>query len=195
MILNVLIRNIGLATTLRCTHQGGHTMKRKLLALGLFAATCIAAPAFASSSPPTATLDLRPVAAYIFAEATAIDTSAPNITLKVDAADYTYLGAKDAMIMTETTSGPPGWSAGIAKRDARSGGKALVITRAGDEIYGISVGLSPRPGDSTAKFISAAGNVASAGKVLLATAPPANGFAHPDLLAGSVNSVMGLGAA
>ena len=163
-------------------------MKRKLLAFGLFAATFIAAPAFASSDPPTATLDLRPVAAYIVANTIAIDTSASNITLKVDSADY--MGAKDATM----TSGPPGWSAGITKLDAR-GGKALVITRSGDEIYGISVGLSPRPGDSTAKFISAAGNIASAGKVLLATAPPANGFARPDLLAGSVNSVIGIGAA
>lgn len=173
-------------------------MKRKLLAtLGLFAAAAAmnAPQAFASSDPPTATLDLRPVAACIVANTIAIDTSVPNITLKVDAADYWYLGAKDAMIMTETTSGPPGWLAGIAKRDAWSGGKALVITRSGDEVYGISAGLSPRPGDSTAKFISAAGNVASAGKVLLATAPPANGFAHPDLLAASVNSVIGLGAA
>lgn len=168
-------------------------MKRKLLAFGLFAATFIAAPAFASSDPPTATLDLRPVAAYIVANTIAIDTSASNITLKVDSADY--MGAKDATIMTETTSGPPGWSAaGITKLDARDG-KALVITRSGDEVYGISAGLSPRPGDSTAKFISAAGNIASAGKVLLATAPPANGFARPDLLAGSVNSVIGIGAA
>ena len=165
-------------------------MKRKLLALGLFAATFIAAPAFASSSPPTATLDLRPAAAYIFAKSAAIESTTPNITLKVDAANYKYLRAKDATM----TSGPPGCSAGITKLDAR-GGKALVITRSGDEVYGISAGLSPRPGDSTAKFISAAGNVASAGKVLLATAPPANGFAHPDLLAGSVNSVIGIGAA
>ncbi len=169
-------------------------MKRKLLAFGLFAAAFIAAPAFASSDPPTATLDLRPAAAYIFAKAAAIESTMPNITLKVDA---TSMGAKNTIVeMTKATSGPPGWSAGIAKRDAWSGGKALVITRSGDEVYGISAGLSPRPGDSTAKFIGAgSGDSASTGQILLATAPPANGFAHADLLAGSVNSVIGIGAA
>jgi hypothetical protein len=179
------------------THSGGHTMKRKLLALalGLFA-SAIAVPTFASSDPPTATLDSTPAAAAINAKAyTAIETGALNITLKVDAVNYMRDTARPApTLMPSTISGPPGWSAGITKLDAR-GGKALVITRSGDEIYGISVGLSPRPGDSSMKSISAAGNVASAGQVLLATAPPANGFAHPDLLAASVNSVIGLGAA
>ena len=166
-------------------------MKRKLLALGLFAATFIAAPAFASSSPPTATLDLRPAAAYIFAKAAAIESTTPNITLKVDAANYKYLRAKDATM----TSGPPGCSAGITKLDAR-GGKALVITRSGDKIYGISVGLSPRTGDSATKFIGASDNATNTVKVLLAAAAPPNGFAREDLLAGlSPASPLSIGAA
>lgn len=163
-------------------------MKRKLLAtLGLFAATCIAAPAFASSSPPTATLDLRP-AAYGNAK-TAIDSPLqPNIGAK---ADVDYTGN-----LVATTSAPPGWSAGIAKLDARGGGKALVITRAGDEIYGISVGLSPRPGDSATKYIGAASDTTNSAKILLAAAPPANGFTREDVIAaGSLNSAMGIGAA
>lgn len=161
-------------------------MKRKLLAtLGLFAAAAAmnAPQAFASSDPPTATLDLRPAAA--------IESTMPNITPKVDA---TSMGAKNTIVeMTKATSGLPGWSAGIAKRDVIwSGGKAL----SGDEVYGISAGLSPRPGDSTAKFIGASNNATNTVKVLLAAAAPPNGFAREDLLAGlSPASPLSIGAA
>lgn len=157
-------------------------MKLKPLALVLITATFIAAPAFASSDPPTAPFDLRPIVDSVIAKAASIETNELNITPQVGSLDYKYLGAKNAMIVAETASGPPGWSA-PASPSATHG---AVITHLNGKFYGTLVMAVPSPfpgGDSATKFIGAdLDNAANTGRVLLTAAAPPNGFAREDLL-------------
>lgn len=144
-------------------------MKQHRIALfAALIAAAIATPAFASSSPPTATSAQVLVANY------AIDAGI-KAKLDIRTADATYLGA--TTVIAKTTSGPPGWSAIAKTRDILGDNMPKKST----------IGLTPRPADATTAEV----------KALLSTAAPPNGFAREDLLAAgmSIASSMSIGSA
>ncbi len=135
-------------------------MKRKALALAAFGiAALLTAPAFASSSPPTATLDSTLARATFDANKVYAEKIAPNVT------------AKKAESYAQTD---------IANTTARNAGKTSSgVTNVG------KVGGGDSYSTARGSTCIAANNGDSATTGMLAsTSPPALGFTREDLAAG-----------